>query len=556
MTLAIPGVPSDYKVPGFYINLAFGMSPTGAGGSARKALIYANKTAALSGSTPAFTSAAGTQAVSTPIEVFDPDIAAALAGRGSEGHRMVKAFFDQAPGTSVHLVLVEEATGDRASAVVAFTGTASAAFTVRLLSCGEVIEATISSGDTAAEIADALADAVLASQDLPFTAQTSTDPYGVDSCVFTARQKGTRGNNLSFQLFFVNDTTGLTTQITNTSTSSGSTTTAQLEAIGGDTLTAIGANLEIFTFEGGTGTDSLTAALAAVSNTLYDGQACAHRSSTQLDAIMTQLYSMSAPLVGKHQQLVAATTDSLATANALATGRNRELCQLVCCPFSPTPASEIAAQQLALRMHGDAAAGGHVVGENTDPSCNLIGGLHATTQAPAGEVDRLSASQQNSALSNGVTPLVASGIGNGVKCVRSITTKCLKNGQPFYSTLDTKTVTVPQFVAKDLPLWLATTFPAFKLGSDLSDGTPPRQSGVTSIRGVYDVLKARLLDYEQGNAGLPSMTVNTVSNCGTFGSPTAGLVVQAGAQAGTLTAYIPCEPVPDFIGLSAQLNQL
>lgn len=534
--LAIPGVPPSTRAPGFYFSLVFGGTPSSAASQPRRGLLYANRiTSDLTGASPAFTVSKGTQADSVPVEYQDPDAVALAAGAGSEAHRMAIAWFKQAPGQPVSIVFTPEAAGVKASIVFTFATAATAAFTIRFRLMGKLIEVGVNNGDTPTAIATACANAILAVPELPVTAQ-----FAVGALTLTAKHPGTRGNELLTQAFFVS-TAGQLTQITTSSTSSGSGTSCQISGAGA----AMGVNSDVFPLSGGTVDDTLTSALAAVAASWYDVQATAQRTAAQLDALATQLYAMSAPLVGIYQQGLAAYTATIGAATTLATGRNRELLQLVPLPISPTPAEEIAAQQAALRIFGDAAAGGgDVVGEASDPACNLIGGLHATTQRPWSPADYLTASQVNSALLNGLSPLVPSGIGNGVQLVQSITTRCLKNGFPYYGTYDTKEVTVPQFVAKDMKADFATKFKAFKLGKDRPDGTPPRTPKVTSVSGVRARAAFKLRTYDEDILrNVETRMIDLVAQ-------------ESTALPGRVDMFIPCEPMPNLSIIAAKITQL
>lgn len=536
MPLSIPGVGSDIKVPGVFIALDYGASPSGAAAAGRRGLIYANKiTTDITAASPTFTVTAGTLANATPTEVSDAETAATLFGRGSEAHRMVKRFLEQAPGRSVTVVLVPEAATTRASAVLTFATNASAAFTLRLFLMGEQVDVSVASGDTPTNIATAAATAILAKPDLPVTAQ-----FAAGVLTITAKHPGLRGNDLNMQAFFIS-ATGVATGITTGATSSGAGTTGTLSGVA-----AAGLGSYVYTLTGGGAVeDVMTTALDAVKTTRYDLQASAHRTATQLDAIRVQLQSMGAPTVGIYQQALTALTATLGTATTLSSVRNAEVVQVCTAPVAQSPAEEIAAQVLAGRLYGDSSASGAVDGENSDPACNLIGLRLATVKGPANVADQLTYANQQSALTSGATPLVMSGVGQGLMVVRSITTRCLKNGLPFYGTFDTKEVTVPHFMAVDLKADLGTVFAGFKLGKDHSDGTPPRQTKVTTVNGIRDRIAFKLREYEER-----AILRRVEERMGSL------LVEEDATTPGRVNAFIPSEPIPDVATIAAKLSQL
>jgi phage tail sheath gpL-like len=536
VTLPIPGLPNSRKTPGVFIAVNLGTSPSGASQSPRRGLLYANKiTANLTGATPNFTVAAGTQPDATPIEVFDPDTAAALFGRGSEAHRMVKAFLAQAPNQSVTVVTTAEA-GTKAAATLTFVNAATGAATLRLVLMGTIVDTTVANGDAIATISANVAQNILNNPDLPVTAQ-----FAAGVTTITAKHGGTRGNDLLFQAMWIS-TAGVATPITLSAISSGVGTTAQLAGTG---VASQGASGNVFNLGNGATDDVLTTALTAVAATQYHLQACAHRVSTQLDAILTQITSMAGITTQLRQQLVAAFTGTQGSVTTLATGRNNPRCQIVFHPVSPTPCEEVAAQQAAYRLFGDNAAGGVVVGEGSNPACNLIGGRHVGTLAQANVNDRLTPGAIETCLNNGITPLDWVGNGPRVACVRSITTRSTANSAPNYSVLSTFNVTVPDYVADDLRADIGSFFAAAKLGADLADGTPPRAPNVTTPKALRARVATKLKGYE-ADAILTDVDLNMPN-----------LIVQPNAGVpGRVDMFVPCEPLPDLAIVGGIVSQI
>lgn len=536
MTISIPGLPTSRKTPGIFIAVNLGTTPSGASQSPRRGLIYANKiTSALTGASPNFTVAAGTQPDATPVEVSDPDTAAALFGRGSEAHRMVKAFLAQAPNQSVTVVTTAEA-GTKAAATLTLTNAATGACTLRLVLMGTIVDTTVASGDAIATIAGNVAQNVLNNPDLPVTAQ-----FAAGVVTLTAKHGGTRGNDLLFQAQWIS-TTGVATPITLSSTSSGVGTLAQLSGTG---VASQGLSGNVFNLGNGATDDVLTTALTAVAATQYHVQACAHRVSTQLDAILTQLTSMAGITTQLRQQLVFAFVGTQGNAVTLATGRNQARAQMVFHPVSPTPAEEIAAQQAAARIFGDNAAGGIAVGEASNPAANLIGLRHVGTLAQANVADRLTPGAIETLLNNGITPLDWIGNGPHVACVRSITTRSQANSAPNYAVLSTFNVTVPDYVADDLRADFGAVFGGQKLGKDAADGSPPRAPNVTTPKAIKDRAAFKLKDYE-ANAILTDVDLNMPQ-----------LIVQADPGVpGRVNMFIPVEPLPDLAIVGGVVSQI
>src|SRR5207344_2771238 len=101
------------------------------------------------------------------------------------------------------------------------------------------------------------------------------------------------------------------------------------------------------------------------------------------------------------------------------------------------------------------------VSETNDPDAyydsqiapNSLPGVAPQTQ----NADRATAAQQETALGEGVTPLLTMADGT-VRICRSITTHCLNGSTPDYRVLDTSGCSVPDFVLKDLELLWETDF--------------------------------------------------------------------------------------------------
>ncbi len=531
MPLAIPGLPTSRKTPGVYIGVSLGTSPSGASDARRRGLIYANKiTAALTGASPSFTVAAGTQPDANPVEVFDSDTAASLFGRGSEAHRMVKAFLAQAPGTSVSVCTTAEA-GTKAAATLTFVNAATGACTLRLVLAGTIVDTTVNTGDAIATIAAAVAQNVLNLPDLPMTAQ-----FTAGVVTLPAKHGGTRGNDLQVQAIWLS-TTNAATFVTLAAIAAPMPATATTAQLGGTGVASLGASGNVFSLANGATDDSLVAALAAVASTQFHVQACAQRvsSATQLTALVTQLNSTAGITTQLRQQAICGFVGTQANCVTLAAAQNAARLQIVFAPVSPTPAEELAAQQAAGRIFGDNAAGGVVVGEASNPGANLIGLRHVGSVAQANVTDRLTQGAIETLLNSGITPLDWVGNGPKVACVRSITSLFTISSAPNYSVLSTFNVTVPDFVADDQRSYLGSLFANQKLGADQADGTPPRQAGVTTPSAIEAAIHSRNKTYEAGGF-VTNVDINDA----------ASLTVSASVTPGRVDCFIPCQPTPDL----------
>ncbi len=531
MGINVVGLAASAKVPQVHLAVVLGGPGASAGEATKKLLIVGNKiTSNLTGASPSFTVTAGTQADATPVLIPSSDDAATLFGRGSELHRMARAAFAQYPDATLYGVSSAEA-GSKASAVYTFATTSTGAFTVRFVVGGKTIDVAVASGDTVTAIATACADAILDEADLPVTAQ-----FALGVLTITAKCSGTRGNNLAVDAYFVNPA-GQATRITTSSTGSGYGTTCTLSGNG-----TIGSE---YTLSSGATDDSLTAVLAAIEASKYDRIAFAHILNTQLDAIVNQLDSQAGVSAQIRQQGICASNATLANATTLATGRNASRLQIIWHHASATPLDEVAAQEAAARLIGDGNAGGAHVGEATDPAANLDNCRLATVLAQRFVADQPTATELQSALSNGLTPLIPSGSGGKAAICRSITSRSLASGVNNYAVLDTTNVSVPDAFADGLQSFLTSELEGAKLTSDASDGTVPKASGLTTPKAIksliYGYSKAREADgwIRDVDANLPSLAV-----------------VEHPTVAGRVDCEIPCEPVPGVHVLGGNVRQL
>lgn len=533
MSINVNGLSASRKTPGVYLAVILGGPGTSAGAAPEKIALLGNKiTSALSGASPSFSVAAGTMANATPTPCFSAADAATYAGQGSELHLMAQAVFDQYPDANVTLVGVAESGGNAASLVCTFATTANAAYTIRVRYGAEVWDTAVASGDTATAIAAAVAGTVLDHPDAPFTAQNSSGQL-----TLTAKCVGPRGNFLVTRFSFV-ASDGTETQITSSSTTSPGATTGILS--GGS---AAGSE---YLFSGGTTADSVANALAAMEPARYHRIVAAENDATNADLIVTHVNAQAGVTVQKREQAVVASTDTLGNATTLASGRNAARLQCAWHYNSPLPACVVAAQVAAARLIGDAQAGGTLIGESTNPAANLDGVGLVSVPLQFAVADQPTATEIESALNNGVTPLGASGSRpTYTAVVRSITSRSLASGQPNYAVLDTSDVTITDYTADYLQADLATTYAGARLGTASSDGRPPTAQGVVTpgmirARIAYDLkqLEARGI-IRDVDANLPLLVVEADN-----------------VTAGRVNAEIPCEPVPGLHILGGNVRQL
>ena len=527
------GLAESRKTPGINLAVILGGAGTSSGVAAKRTLLQGNKiTTTLTGSTPAFSVTAGTMAADgTPVLCASADDAGTLAGRGSELHAMAISFFAQNPAGTLYIQPVTEA-GTAGTLVITFATTATAAYTVRIYACGQVLDVAVASGDTATVIATAVAEAINDADTLPYTAQISTG-----AVTLTAKNTGLRGNTLTCAFSFVS-AAGLETPITTGSTASGAGTTGILS--GG---TQEGGE---YFFSGGATQDSWVAALAAIATTKFDRIVGACIDATNIGRLAAHLDALANVLVQKRQQGIVGCIGTLSAATTIATGQNKSRLQLAWHYNSRLPIWQVAAQVAAARLIGDSVAGGLLVGEETDPAANLCGLELVSVPAQTTIADQPLATEIESALNNGITPLAPSANRpTFTTVVRSATTRCLSAGVPNFAVIDTSIVTSVDFVADGLQATLGTTYAGFKLAPNSTDGLPPRSERTTTPNLIRAVIARELKLYEERailidvDANLPLLTV-----------------IASTVTPGRVDCVIPTEVIPGLILLGGDVRQL
>lgn len=139
--------------------------------------------------------AGGSAEANVPVQIFSDDEADNLFGKGSQTALMVRAFRKNNSLMPLWAVGVADGT-TKASLDVTFTGTATAAGVIALYVDGQNVNVAVASGDTAADIAEAIEDAI--TDNMPVAASASSG-----TVTFTAKNGGTAGNYIDIRVNYV-----------------------------------------------------------------------------------------------------------------------------------------------------------------------------------------------------------------------------------------------------------------------------------------------------------------------------------------------------------------
>jgi phage tail sheath gpL-like len=400
-------IPSSIRKPGKYFEFNTTLAVRTLPANKQEVLIVAGRTSG------------GSVAENVPVSVFSDVQAAQYFGYGSQAHIMASAMLNAYPYVSLTMVGVDDsATGVPAVGTVAVDAAAGASGTLRLYVGNAYVEVAVAKGDAAADIAADLKDAIDNKPILPVTAAVLTD-----TLTLTAKNDGTCGNDIGLAYTAANDCCALTVTAMST----------------------------------GSGDPDITTALSTVFAEQYTKICVPWTVSEQLEDLSDHLESVSGPLEQRPGVGVFGYTGALADSVTLAAGLNDG--RIVCAYLRGTR---------SLPMEVAAAMAG-VMASEEDPARPLntleLDGIHAPDID-----DRLSRTEQENLLYNGVTPLEV-GPGEAVQIVRAVSTYTVDaQGIDDVSLLDVTTIMTLDYVRKACRTRIALRFPRSKL----SIKTPPK----------------------------------------------------------------------------------
>jgi phage tail sheath gpL-like len=441
MPIIIAGFSASTKRPGFFGQTVFGAGPISIGSIPLICLLCGLK------------SSAGTMTADTDVlSVSDQTTLNTYAGAGSELARMGYAAL-RVPGVQLKIASPTSGGGVAAVATVTIGGTWTVGGTVGVRVGGKLYTAAVGAGDTTDQVGVALAASINADTTAPVTAADLTSVV-----TLTVKQVGIRGN----EYIVFKDLTAAPTGLTVTLAGGASVT-------GGGVL-----------FHNGTVSETMTTMLATLFPGRYHRIAIAQNDATSLAAWKTQLNNKAASTEGRMEHAVVSTNIALASLATIATTTlNNERFQACWLLNSESHSSEISAYMAALRTFK----------EQTDPDSGYDGTVLAGIAPQAAPSDWASSTTQETALGEGVTPLVTNSDGT-VSVVRAVTTHSLNGSTPDYRTLDVSQAVVPDYVRDVLNLEWTTSFvianPKVADNPDTAAGEKPRPAGVATPKSWND----------------------------------------------------------------------
>ena len=398
--IAFDTIPSSIRKPGKYFEFNTKLAVRTLPGNLQKLLIVGQKLAA------------GTAVANAINDIFSDTEASTLFGRGSICHLMVREALKANPNLQLAVIGMDDAgAGVFAAGSLTITGPATGVGVASLYVADQTVEVAVATGDTATVIAAALVAQIAKQPDLPLT---SSNLAGV--ITLTAKNKGTLGNQI------------------------------RLSA----KTTAAGTTVAIVAMAAGATDPTLATALAIAFTAGHHVICSAWNDSTNLTALRTHLDNVSGSLEQRGAVGIFGHTGTLAAATTLAGTINSGRISGILVPN-------------ALDLpHVVAAAYAAVVAAEEDPARPLntlaLTGILANPLA-----NRLSRTEQENALNNGITPSEV-GPGDKVQIVRAITTYTLDPQTiPDISLFDLTTIRTLDYVRKAIRERISLRFPREKL---------------------------------------------------------------------------------------------
>lgn len=366
--------------------------------------------------------AAGTVAQKIPTLIFSDKEAETFFGAGSMLHLMCRAAIKANAYLDLTAIALDDAaTGVAAAGSVTIGGPATGSGSLKLYIGNQKVEIGIANGDVSTAIASTLNAEIAKYPYLPIT--SAVDGVNQSKLNFTAKNKGTIGNqiNIAYE------------------------------------LTAKGVTATVAAMTGGATDPNVEDALSVVFAEHYHVIATPHNDQTSLVALRNHLDNVSGPMEQRGAVGVYGMNGALSAATTLAAAINHGRISNPYIRGSRSIPYEIASAYAAVMAFEE------------DPARPLntleLKGIHA----PAID-QRLSRTEQESCLYNGVTPLEV-GPGEKVQIVRAISTY-IKDAQGIedISLLDITTIRTLDYVRKACRERISLRFPREKLSSK----TPPK----------------------------------------------------------------------------------
>jgi phage tail sheath gpL-like len=377
--------------------------------------------------------ASGAQPANTPVKVFSESDLILYCGAGSIAHLAGLAALSANPNVALTVLPLADV-GGSAAAVGSFgiTGIAGNAGNVNFWVGDENINVAVNTGDTAVTIAN---NAKLALSQVSIETPVTVGVTGTNHIEFTAKNKGTLGNQIALSVKASAGLTGVVFGVTGMNAGS-------VDPTLGNYLTP--------------GTP-----MAAVVNGGYNVFISTLNDAINLTSLENMINFASSSTEQRRAVGIFGLTDLTASYSAIETLCGTTLNNGRFSGAYLSYASDNLAKTTSFEIAG---AYGSVIASNDDPAVPYDG-LILDPVAPPAVIDRFSRTTQEDLLHNGVTPLEVVP-GEQVAIVRAISTYTQNSlGVPDMTLLDLTTIQTLDYVAAQVRQRLTLRFPRSKLSS-------------------------------------------------------------------------------------------
>lgn len=283
-TISFDQVPSDWRVPGAYVEVKPSYTNAGVLGYPARALLIGQK---LSG---------GTATAATPYRITRRDQLVPLFGAGSVAAQMGEAFMAANPTADLTVMALADAGGAvAATATQIIAGTATGSGVLAIGIGPWRIPTVVASGATATTVATAVRAAINAATHLPVTASGSAG-----NVIITAKHGGAVGNDIRIRL----------------------------NPAFGD-ITPAGLTVTIAPMATGAGVPDIDTALSAIAAEWYTDIAVAWSDATTLGKLETSLATRYTAMGKRDAHGYAAMAGTFGTLTAAGANRNSPHCTII-----------------------------------------------------------------------------------------------------------------------------------------------------------------------------------------------------------------------------------
>jgi phage tail sheath gpL-like len=412
MSISFNSIPNNILVPLVAMEFDNTRANQGPALLAYRALLVAQKIAA------------GSAAANSLVRVTSEAQAIAYCGRGSQGHRMAKAFLRLNKQTELWILVLEDnGAGVAATKTITVTGPATAAGTIYLYVGEDLVQVAVAAGDTANNIAAAINAAINAAGDLPLTSAVATNVVTT-----TARNKGVAGQDQPLRVNYQD----------------------------GEALPA-GVGIAIANVTAGITNPVLTSGIAALGDTWFHVVAHPYYDATSLAALEAEALRRVGPMVSIDMSLITSSPGTVSGLGTLGDSRNSQHSCIVAAPGENpmVPPCEFAAACAAIV----AAAG------SADPGRPFQTLALTGFKAPK-EADLFTQLERNQLLGDGIstTSVAAGGVMQLERMVTTYQTNAV--GAPDTSYRDLTSILTLMYFRYSLRLRFQQKFSRHKLAND------------------------------------------------------------------------------------------